>query len=105
MAFGKTNSRLLKLLSLNNFFKPHYPAVKEKEVVNYNFLQRKRKQTDLYREANEIINTLANFNYQFTIPLNLPLFIPLFLLHPHQGTYLFSGFVIILKSSIPPLKT
>ena len=82
MAFGKTNSRLLKLLSLNNFFKPHYPAVKEKEVVNYNFLQRKRKQTDLYREANEIINTLANFNYQFTIPLNLPLFIPLFLLHP-----------------------
>ena len=56
-------------------------TVGEREEVNYNFWQRKKKQFDLCRQANKLINTKTNFNYQFTIPLSLPLLIPLLLLH------------------------
>ena len=67
--------------SQQNFNLP-YLTVEEREKVKYNFWQRKKKQFDLCRQANKLMNTKTNFNYQFTIPLNLPLLIPLLLLHP-----------------------
>ena len=70
--------------SQQNFNLP-YLTVEKREEVNYNFWHRKKKQFDLWRQANKLINTKTNFNYQFTIPLNLPLFIPLLLLQPFKG--------------------
>ena len=67
--------------SQQNFNLP-YLTVEEREKVNYNFWQRKNKQFVLHRQANKLINTKTNCNYQFTIPFSLLLLIPLLLLHP-----------------------
>ena len=65
--FWESYFKITEVAFSQKIFKLPYPAVEKREEVNYNFWQRKKKKFDLYQQANKLINTLTNFNYQLTI--------------------------------------